>query len=234
MNYLFENKIKIVPDSSSLKWCLVEENREGDKSRTFYPFATSLYFSIPELTVTRNLEVRDETQTLGEAVREYIVISGNLAPQNVGSMKSKATEYSFLGTDRVLKNIVLEIISDSIEGCRISAHPSYTPPPASFQTDANPDILYFSLTVSEERIKRLAGLIEAGGQRTFELTVGGVDGFYTEDQFHNDAYLIKILTDKQSIHAETSEPFTPFVAGRVGRITLHLRSTNGCKDNQAP
>lgn len=139
----------------------------------------------------------------------------------------RQTTFSMFGTDRAIKRFILEIlpISDPIEHERCTAWgcPSYTTD-IDFRNETEDDVIVFSLFVRQETFARYVAKVSRGLVDEIFLSVGAVEGFYSEWSPSISTRTVKVLTAHKE-HKLTLPPdhqIEPPRLGRVGDAKLYI------------
>lgn len=251
MDYHLESglKLNISPEHKSLySWAINETDAGGQvASRDQIPWRWSLYFTATEFTVSESVKIvtRDRRGTAKDAadISQRSVIRAKLRPgQPLGGGEwSSGPTYRMFGSDRVISDFQLDIMpletAEEPEGCHAWGCVSYTYE-IDFKNETNPDSLTFYLMVRQERFDRYVWNIAQGIGDEMWLSVGQVDGLYSEWSPSVSTRSIKVLTSGKEQKVEMPDlagsemPQIPRI-GAVGEVEFSMNSRRVVKPPEA-
>jgi hypothetical protein len=224
------------PEHKNLySWAINEIDAQGRQighDQILWPWR--LYFTATSCALRDNIEMNrrlqmEETTPAPYDVVQSQVITMQLKPGRPRHGRSfQETTFSMFGTDRVIKSFQVDIhpIADpnEQEQCRAWGSVSNTTE-IDFRDETFEDCITFSLYVRPETFGRYAAKIAYGLLNDIVLSVGLVDGFYSEWSPSISTDNVKVLTghrDEQKIALPPGGQFEPPRLGRVGEANLFI------------
>jgi hypothetical protein len=237
MKYLLEKKVAINPEpefKSLYRWCLNEFDTGSNKSKhNLIPWSWSLYFTASSIRVVResSIEVSSvEENSFESNSKNETRIYATLHPGHVGHKEylDAEVEYSFIGTDRVIKEFVL-CISPAINGkkelCSVVAIPSYEAE-IDFGNEVETDYLGLEVCIDRDYFDALVRLIDSKSVDTAWIRLGHVTGFYSDWSPSVSTRFIKVLTNEIKIEGVEEAKIKPPVAQMAHQFNLYVGSIN--------
>ncbi len=217
------------PDGGS--WFLQELDANGDKiGQAQRPWGSTCYFEAAELhlrhsTIIKGAIASDEDVCPTTDKRQSI--SAELHPQVRGFLLYPKTSFSMFGTHRTIKRFALEITplenDEMHEVCTAAGYVSSTSE-IDFCNHTDDDTVFFELHVRPETFATYARMISASEVDKAILSVGCVEGFYSEWSPSISTNEIKILSSdlEHDVEVENECKIVPPRLGLVGQVTLDL------------
>ena len=216
-------------------WCLREIDQEGNQlGRDQIPWNWSLNFQAKEIRISTLVGVENdnfisnsvnEETTQDEEITKVAVtekISGTLVPSPSNEWEPQ-TDYSMLGTDRVIKEISFSIEQSEDQGCHIWGCPSYTTD-IDFRDVTTDDGIFITLLLNKENFENVSHKIKSGKLDDITVSLARVRGFYSEWSPSVSTSKIKILgsTGDQIVKIPKGNEIDPPRLGYVGEFHLKV------------
>lgn len=227
--------------NSLYTWFLQEITEDGKPcGREQIPWQWTQRFRVTSIELVRKLET-EKWPTKDDGVagppkdKNYIMCQ--LLPGTNSYLAHDETEFSMLGTDRVIEDFTLQIsiVDDGKEEeVRVWGSVSYTSE-IDFRDNMSPDSLTFIMSVSAARYAEYIRQIEHQIIDTAEFTIDTVDGFYAEWSPAISTSRIKVLTgyDKdQRINVPKESAVKPPRLGKVGEYEFRTVRRSDLKSNR--
>jgi hypothetical protein len=219
------------PEHKSLyTWAINEIDAKGQQiGSDQIPWPWRLYFTATSCVLGDSIEIKSNTAPGPREIVQRQVIRIRLRP---GSPRDDAdsfrkTSFSMFGTDRFIRSFQLDIhpISDPTEQERCTARGSvsYTSE-VDFRNETEDDYIGFYMFVKPDTFGRYAAKIAHGLVDEMILSVGLVDGFYSEWSPSISTGHVKVLTkgEAQNIILPAGVRFEPPRLGNVGEVGLYV------------
>lgn len=239
MDFHLERQLRLIaePEHKNLySWAINEIGESGDAlGSDQIPWPWTLYFTATSCVLSDILELEsnfskaEEDQPPSIIRTERQIIHANLRPGPVQNDEASVpeTHYSMFGTDRRIEDfqLVIRPTTDPSEKehCSAWGSPSYTSE-IDFRDETINDCVVFSLFVKSDTFAQYATKISDGLVDNLVLTVGSVDGFYSEWSPSISTSTIKVLTsgEEHKVEIPGDLSFEPPRLGSVGEATLHI------------
>jgi hypothetical protein len=172
-------------------WAINEIDAQGQQiGHDQIPWPWTLRFTATSCVLCDSIDIKspfqmEETKPAPPEIAQRQVIRARLRPGSPGDDGDyfRQTTFSMFGTDRAIKSFQLDIhpIADPAEreSCRAWGSVSYTAE-IDFRNETVDDCIVFYLFVKPETFARYAAKIAHGLLDEMILSVGSVDGFYSE------------------------------------------------------
>jgi hypothetical protein len=176
---------------SLYEWSLEEWGPEGLVCDGNVGWFWPLYFLASDL---RRVFLVESSNHDNEHVTESEYILGKLTPE---PFEGISTTYSMFGTNRRISDFSIRIVAaEEEERCTVWGTVAYEYE-WDFEIFKRPDALQITLSLAENRYRRLADAIRSKETFRLELSIGRVDGFYAPWTPRNRTETIKILTNSE-------------------------------------
>jgi hypothetical protein len=223
------------PQHKSLyNWAINEIDAEGRQvGGDQIPWQWTLGFAATSCVLCDSFDIKSphpisEAAQASPEIAQRQVIRAQLRPGTPWDDEYlRQTTFSMLGTGRAIKSFELQVqpIADPAdqEHCTAWGMVSYTAE-ADLQDQTEDDCIIFYLFVKPETFDRYAAKIAHGSVDEIILSVGSVDGFYSEWSPSVFASKVKVLTrgSEQAITLPPGHQVEPPRLDRVGEAELHI------------
>jgi len=232
-----DRKIQLSEESeypSLYSWSLQELNKDGEKiGGDQIPWMWSLYFTASELRYVSEIEIGkerdDEEDEICSDGHDGEWIHATLHPgicRDGRWLKKDNTSYSMLGTNRNIKQFDLEIKKadeDTNDQCYILGLVSYTSE-LDFRNVTVDDSVGIVLSLNQKQYSQIVEQIKSRQVDIFEVSIGGVSGFYSEWSPSSSTSNIKILTDSDAHRVQIPDgcKIEPPRLGNVRKFSLNV------------
>lgn len=226
-----ELRLQTEPEHKSLyKWAIQEIDAQGKQiGRDQIPWQWRLYFTATSCVLSDSIEInskfqrREETTPAPPEIAHRQVIRVGLHPGHPRS--DEEATFSMFGTARAIKSFQLEIhpLDDPAkeESCSAWGCVSYTTE-IDFRNETSDDCVIFYLFEKPETFARYAAKVAHGLVDEMTLSVGSVDGFYSEWSPSVSTDNVKVLGSEHKIALPPGVQFEPPRLGRVGDAALYI------------
>ena len=241
MDFHLERGLRLLtePEHKNLyNWAINEIDAQGRQiGHDQIPWDWTLDFTATSCVLCDSIDIKsqfqifqiEETTPAPPEIVQRQVIRVQLRP---GSLRDdvdyfRETTFSMFGTDRAIKSFQLDIhlIADPAEqeSCMAWGSVSYTAE-IDFRNETVDDCIVFHLFVKPETFARYAANIAHGSVDELILSVGSVDGFYSEWSPSISTRNVKVLTkgSEQKITLPPGHQVEPPRLGRVGAAELYI------------
>lgn len=241
MQFHLERQLRLHTDpeySSLYSWAIAELDGRGQRvGRDQIPWVWTTWFVATGCVLSDGLELSEAAFDASEPPQKPKATHTRhiRMPLRSGSSLTQGddeTVFQMFGTSRAIQDISLEIHPEPDPARQPTAHAwgclSYTSE-NDFRDETSDDCLVFYLSVSSAEFDRYARMIAQGHVSRVMVSVGSVDGFYSEWSPSIAAETIRVLTRGSEQHVELPAgiEFEPPRLGRVGKIGLTFtRSLN--------
>ena len=239
MEYHLERRLRLhaEPEYKNLySWAINEIDEHGIVvGRDQIPWGWTLSFTAISCVLVDGIELElksqpeEDTKLSLPDISQSQVIHIKLRPERRSDDGDyfHETTYSMFGTDRTIKEFQLDIhpISGSTdhESCRAWGSPSFAVE-IDFRNQTVDDCISFYFFVKPETFARYAAKISHGLVDEIILSVGSVDGFYSEWTPSISTRDVKILTrgEQHKVEAPEDIGFEPPRLGTVGDAKFYI------------
>lgn len=234
MDFHLEYRLRIQADpehENLYKWVINEVDEDGDiVCRDQIPWGWSLSFIATEIVLSDELSIGESVEerlsslSLNTETLQRRTIQARLSPSAFWQ-----TTYRMFGTDRIIKDIRLDInpleSEDDAETCNAWGCVS-NKYESDYGDDTSDDCIIFYLMVKPSTFDHYAARIAEGTADELFLSVGQVSGFYSECSSWVRTLDVKVLTDREehSLQIPAGFEFDPPRLGSVGKATLIIRA----------
>jgi hypothetical protein len=229
-------RLQTEPEHKNLyKWTINEIDAEGQQiGIDQIPWRWTLRFTATSCVLGDNIDVKSQYQIRENGlevseIKQRQVIRVQLrpgSPQDEGNYH-RQTAFSMFGTDRTIKRFSLDIhpITDPAEqeSCSAWGSVSYTTE-IDFRNEKTDDCIIFYLYVKPETFARYAAKVAHGLLDEMILSVGSVDGFYSQWSPSISTNDVKVLTggSEHKIILPPDNQVEPPRLGHVGAAELYI------------
>ncbi len=225
------------PKHKSLySWAINEIDAQGRQiGHDQIPWDWTLYFTATSCVLGDSIDIESQFPGGGKTtpappeIDQRQVIRVQLrpgSPRDDGDYRRETT-FSMFGTDRAIKSFQLDIHPIAApaeqEYCMAWGSVSYTAE-NDFRNETVDDCIVFDLFVKPETFARYAAKIAHGSVDELTLSVGRVDGFYSEWSLSISTRNVKVLAtgSEQKITLPPGHQFEPPRLDRVGQAELFI------------
>ncbi len=221
-------KLNVSAEHKNLySWAIVEADDAGQQiGIDQIPWGWTLHFKATEFSVSESLRIATRDLRGGDQADEITkrsVIRVNLTPGHPkDDEQGRAGEptYRMFSTDRLIRDFRLDIVpitsDDESENCTAWGSASYTSE-IDFRHETTSDLINFYLFVRQERFDRYVWNIAQGLADDMILSVGHVDGFYSEWSPSISTNEVKVLTSGEE-HRVEMPGLIGFEMPRLGKV----------------
>jgi hypothetical protein len=229
-------RLDIETEHKSLyKWSINEIDAKGQQvGRDQIPWSWTLYFTATSCVLDDSIDIdvkpQMQTEETTAAEREIVqrrVIRVALRPGHPRD-DGYSTTYTMFGSDRTIKSFELNIhpLADASkqEYCTAWGTVSYTAE-VDFRNETTDDHITFYMFVKPDTFARYATMIAHGSVNGMILSVGRVDGFYSDWSPSISTDQVKVLTgdtDEQKVTLPPGIQSEPPRLGYVGTAKLYI------------
>ena len=208
-------------------WAIHEVDGRGKKiGPDQIPWPYTLNFTATSCSITESIDIKSYDPP---EIMQRQVIRVTLRPGTTRDDENfhRQTTFSMFGTDRIIKSFQLDIhpITDPAEqeSCKAWGSVSYTSE-IDFTNVTEDDCVVFYLYVTPAAFTRYAAKIANGLIDEIVLSVGSVDGFYSEWSPSISTRNVKVLTrgSEQGISFPKGEQIELPRLGQVGTADLYI------------
>lgn len=236
MDYNLSKKIRFnnkSEQSSLYSWCINDIDDAGKDDGDMIPWNWSLFFSASKLQVHRTIKFDDRSWDNNNEVNlknEFkTLITGDLFSgifDDDLNLKEKVS-YSMFGTDRIINSFSLSIYEvDSVieEKSSLYACPSYESENSNFVPVTEDDYIGIELFLTSSKFNELVRLIESNQTNAVSVSIGRVNGFYSNWSPTINTRFVKVLTDYHEV--ENIEDCKDLIlrTGNIGQFSMSFHS----------
>lgn len=240
MDFHLERGLRLQTESkhkSLYSWAINEIDAQGQVlDHDQVPWGWNLYFTATEIVLSDQITVKkygeiDDRLPQKAEISHRRTIRAKLRPGEPSRDDdwSRQTTYRMFGTDRVIKDIRVDILplesEDETESCQAWGSVSYTAE-TDFRNETTEDCVVFYLMVKPTTFERYAQRIASGTADEIILGVGMVSGFYSEWSPSISTRNVKVLTEgsEHNVELPVGVSFEMPRLGSVGEAQLYINA----------